>query len=241
VLNNRIPAYDLIPMDLFKAEPIIVDLVYAQAQHPENIFKEALYHNGARLFLHRDMARVVISTARYLHHHYQWTLVLKDGLRTIEAENAAMNTGILRANPQWLEGPNVLFSKPGSGAHPRGMAIDVSVLDKHERPVNMGTHFDEMSEKSARDYMGFAPQILEDRLKLETAFTHEAARLKLPMLPLASEWWDFRFPRIYYEQWSPLSDAELPEEFRLCTAPSKHTPEWQSSFDNLSKEVLNLI
>jgi D-alanyl-D-alanine dipeptidase len=233
---------DLIPMDLFVPhEPLEIDLVYAIPQHQENIFKTALYHKNARLFLHRDLARIVIAVSRSLHESHQWILVLKDGLRTIEAEHAAMATDIIKENPQWLEGPNVLFSKPGTGAHPRGMAIDVSVVHENGTGVDMGTAFDEMSAQSARDDKNLPSDVLQNRQHLEDAFIEEAAKLNLPMLPLPAEWWDFRFPRAYYEQWAPLSDADLPEDFRMCTAPTKHTGEWQERFDKSAKEVLNSL
>ncbi len=230
-------------MDLFAgAEPVAIDLVYADAAHPENIFKTALYHRDARLSLHKDLAKIVLAVARDLHDHEGWTLVLKDGLRPVESEQAAMETQTIKDNPHWLEGPNVLFSKPGTGAHPRGMAIDVSVTDARcAEPVNMGTVFDEMTAHSARDYNGFEKAVLNNRRILEQSFIAQAARLGLPMLPLPSEWWDFRFPRSHYEQWSPLREGDLPLPLRTINPACDDTGEWQSRFDKTMKEVLNSL
>jgi len=235
-------ADDLIPMDLFaKSEALRIDLVYADANHPDNMFKEALYYPQARLFLHRDLARIVIKVSRHLKEQHNYSLVLLDGLRTIEAEQAAMQTSIIKQNPHWIEGPTVLFSKPGSGAHPRGMAIDVTMADAEGNLIDMGTCFDEMSEKSARDYQDLPESFLNNRAILEKTFIDEAQILNLPMLPLPAEWWDFRFPRSYYESWAPLADADLPTPFKMCTAPSNHTGEWQTRFDKLAKDVLNSL
>ena len=65
-MPDTIDPRDLVPMDIFRDEPFAIDIVYAQATHPENIFGTAVYHKDARLVLHRDLARIVIATARTL-------------------------------------------------------------------------------------------------------------------------------------------------------------------------------
>jgi D-alanyl-D-alanine dipeptidase len=225
---------DLVPMDVFKGEPIEIDVVYAQAGHPENIFKTAIYKKTARLSLHADLARVTLSCARLLNERYGWTLVLKDGLRTIEAQQRQMETEIVRANPDWLEEPDVMLAKPGHGAHPRAMAIDVSLKDSSGSPVDMGTVFDEMTPQSARAYEGFSPLVLQNRQRLENGFMEAAEKLRLPMAPLSSEWWDFRFPRDYYMAFAPLSDNDLPASFQMCGHDSTPGPDEAA----LAKSVL---
>lgn len=241
-MGDKVPASDLVPMDRFKAEPIKVDLVYASKNHPENIFKAELYHPSAHLSLHKDLAKIVIGAARTLYTNHQYILVLKDGLRTVDAEILATQTDAYQKNPQWREGPNVLLSKPGTGAHPRGMAIDVSLETIDGSPVDMGTVFDEMTEQSARDYAGFSSDTLERRAILETAFLEQAARLQLPLLPLPAEWWDFRFPRSYYEQWLPLYDTDVPPPLKMVAPQQEyHSNEWAECFDKNVKDVLNSL
>ncbi len=223
-MAERIAASDLVPMDLFTAEvPLQIDLVYADAAHLENIFGQALYHPTARLFLHVDLAAVVLLAARDLHERQGWVLQLKDGLRTVEAQEKMMATAIVQRNPHWYEGPDRLLSPPGAGAHPRGMAIDVGVLDRDGAYVDMGTAFDHLSQDpsvnpAARTFKDLSTTILERRTVLETAFLKAAARLSLPILPLPSEWWDFRFPRGLYDLYQPLHEGDLPDGFKMCGA-----------------------
>ena len=214
-MPERIAPDDLIPMDAFHGETIEIDLVYADANHPENIFGIAAYRKDARLILHRELARIVLKTARLLNERHGWMLVLKDGLRTVEAQRTLMDTDIVRRNPHWLEEPRLL-SAPGQGAHPRGMAIDVSVKNSNGWPVDMGTLFDAMVPESARAYDWFAPEILQNRAWLEKAFAEAAASLSLPLLPLPSEWWDFRLPASYNGAYEPLSDDDLPDALKMC-------------------------
>ncbi len=229
-MPDAIDPLDLVPMDIFGNEPIAIDLVYADAAHPENIFGTAVYAKDARLILHRDLARLVLLTARLLHARHGWTLVLKDGLRPVEAQAALMETAIVKRNPQWLQEPRLL-SGPGQGAHPRAMAIDVSV-----RNVGMGTVFDAMVAESARNYTGFDAAILHNRKKLEGGFADAAAALGLPLLALPSEWWDFRFPASHHGDFAPLSDADLPPPLRMCAASAPDAA-WDAHFDGLAKSL----
>lgn len=231
---------DLVPMDLFIAdEPLAIDLVYAQAKHPENIFGIAAYHPKARLTLHKDLARIVIAAARTIHQGHGWTLVLKDGLRPIEAQKILIETDIVRNNPHWLEEPRLL-SSPGQGAHPRAMAIDVSVQDKNGQPVDMGTVFDEMTPQSARSFKDFSEGILQNRETLESAFMTAAAALNIPLLPLPSEWWDFRIPASHSGQYAPLSDADLPSPLRMCAAPAADEAA-EEKMAALAKDIANSL
>ncbi|HEU4839166.1 MAG TPA: M15 family metallopeptidase [Micavibrio sp.] len=229
-MSKVIDPRDLVPMDLLAGEPMAIDLVYANAGHPENIFGAAVYHPDARLILHKDLARIVLLAARLLHAQYGWTLILKDGLRPVEAQAALIETGIVKANPHWLGEPRLL-SGPGMGGHPRGMAIDVSV-----EGVDMGTVFDAMIPQSARSYRGFDPDILENRARLEMAFVESARKLGLPLLPLASEWWDFRLPAAYSGTFAPLSDADLPGPLKICGKPVADAA-WDDHFAGLAKSI----
>ncbi len=215
-MANIIAPQDLVVLDARSADaPIIIDLVYADARHPENIFGAAIYRKGAPMVLHRALADIVLDAARLLYARHGWTLILKDGLRPVEAQEALSATNIVKAHPQWLVEPGRLLSPPGGGAHPRGMAVDVGVRGHDGADVNMGTVFDTMTAQSARDYTGLDATILQNRRALEEAFTDAAKAAGKDILPLPSEWWDFRFPRALYDNFAPLSDFDLPQEMRL--------------------------
>ena len=215
-------------MDIFiPQEPIIIDLVYANHQHSENIFKQALYHPNARLWCDYDLAQILILTARNLNRNKGWTLVLKDCLRTQNAQQAMAETKIVQDNPNWLQEPNRMVSPPGCGAHPRGMAIDVGAFDSQQDNVDFGTAFDDMSECSFRDYNNFPAKILQNRQNLEDAFLKSAKIFDLKILPIPNEWWDFRFPPDITDQYEPLSDEDLPPQMRMH---SLQNPEQKSNF-----------
>jgi D-alanyl-D-alanine dipeptidase len=206
------------------AFPLKVDLVYADGAHPENIFKTGLYRSDAKLWLHADFASIVLLAARLMRDRHNGLFILKDGLRTVEAQAAMQRTAIVRANPHWSHGPERLLSLPGQGGHPRGMAVDVVVADAATGALwDMGTSFDHLSTDPAanparRSFQGFPPHILDNRKKLEACFTDAGRMLNLPVLPLPAEWWDFRFPASHSERYAAVSDADLPASQQMTRA-----------------------
>ncbi len=182
--------------------PIRVDPVYANADHAENHFGQ-IYRKEAQIWGHRDMVNVVLQASRLLYDRKGWILIVKDCLRPIEAQARMIETPIVKANPHWIEEPRFL-SGPGQGGHPRGMAIDLAV-----EGVDFGTPFDHFGPEAHREYDGLSQEVRQNRRILEEAMAKSAADFNLPMLALPQEWWDFRFPASYTNQYAPLSDDDL--------------------------------
>lgn len=240
---KKINPADLVPMDIFVGrEPIQIDLVYAQKNHPRNIFETALYHNEARLWAHKDIAAITLLTARHLHQTYQYTLEIQDCLRTVEAQEAMQETKIVKQHPEWMEEPDRLLAPPGAGGHPRAMAIDVRLIDKEGNPVDMGTEFDHMDESAHRHYDGFSADILKNRKILEDAYMNSAQKLKLPFLPLPSEWWDFRFPPQYTREFAPLQEIDLPPQMQMTGHIRNNIENFtQEHFDMRAEEIITIV
>ena len=240
---KTIPPSDLVPMDIFVGhEPIEIDLVYADANHPHNIFGEALYHKEAKLWAHRDIAAITLLTARILHRKTNCKFSLKDCLRSIEAQAAMGKTQIVKDNPDWIKEPNRMVSTPGSGAHPRGMAIDVCVLNAAGLEVNMGSSFDEMTPKSYRSCTDLPEEVLQNRKLLEDAFIDSARALEFDFLPLPEEWWDFRFPVDVYRQYQPLSDENLPQQMQMGRQIENGIPDFEEThFQALAETIISSV
>ena len=219
--EKQITPDDMVALDDFAAShPLTIDLVYARADHPHNMFGCAIYRPDAKMWCHRELAPIILCAAEICFKKSGYTFELKDCLRTVEAQTLMRDTDIVRANPQWLEGPNRLLSPPGRGGHPRGMAIDIILLDKNGGEVDMGTHFDYLTKDpgvnpAARNYVDFSAEVLANRKLLEDCMLEAAAAEGREIWPIPQEWWDFRFPYAYSNLYAPLSDAELPPEMRM--------------------------
>lgn len=223
----KIDPSNLIALDeLTAVHSLKVDLVYAQPQHPDNMFKCAIYREDARMWAHRDMAAVIIRAAEICYARTSWVFEVKDCLRTVEAQELMRQTDIVKAHPQWLEEPGRLLSPPGKGGHPRGMAVDIILVDQNGKEIDMGTRFDFLTEDrannpAARNYTRFADdevynqRVLYHRRVLEESMMQAAGELGHHLLPLPQEWWDFRFLPDYTAGFAPISDHDLPAAMRM--------------------------
>lgn len=192
--------------------PIAIKLAYEQADNL--LFGEQIYRTGAKLWLHKNLAKVVLSASHKVYKETGGMLVVYDGLRVVEAQEAMLKTQKVQENPQWLEEPRLL-SPPGAGGHPRGMAVDLSIQDADGQLLDMGTPFDFLSSdpspavnKAHRDY-GHPDHIKANRKILDDAMMNAS------VMPLPQEWWDYRLMPDVYEQYAPITDAELPDHMKL--------------------------
>lgn len=207
IARKKIDPKTLVAMDVYaKDAPVMIDLAYAR---PDNLlFGERIYKPDARLWLHKDLAAIVVKAAKDIYNAHGLKCILFDGLRTTDAQERMLKTRRVQENPHWLEEPRLL-SPPGAGAHPRGMAIDISI----ER-LDMGTPFDDLTDKAHRKYP-HAEAIHMNRALLEDAMMRAADDLNLELFALPQEWWDYRMPQSIYESFDPLSESDLPEEMHL--------------------------
>ena len=223
---KKINHTELVALDDYTGtHPLKVDLVYAQDRHPDNMFKTAIYRPDAKMWGHRDLVAIILAAAQICFKRTGWIFEVKDCLRPVEAQEKMSDTEIVKKNPHWLEEPGRLLSPPGKGGHPRGMAVDIILLDKNGTPIDMGTPFDYLTEDrannpAARNYTQFRSEVLSNRRVLEEAMMQAAQSFGRDLLPLPQEWWDFRFLPEYTVQFAPLRDTDLPPEMRM-TAPPK--------------------
>lgn len=206
-------------MNACENEALRVDLAYAR--NDNLLFGERIYRADAGLWLHKNLAAVVLEAARRCFRDHKCSFVLHDGLRTVEAQDKMLRTARVIKNPQWLAEPGLL-SKPGAGGHPRAMAVDVSLVDENGQALDMGTPFDFLSDDPGplrnpahRQHTKLSRDAVRNRGFLTNAMMGAAESLNVALLPLPQEWWDFRLPKEIYEQYAPLSENDLPEEMRL--------------------------
>ena len=219
--NRKITLDQLVPMDLFVDEfPLRIEVAYA---HDNNLlFGERIYKADARLVLHKDLALIVLKAAQTLREKHNLRLVLFDGLRTIDAQEKMLETQRVKDNPGWLEEPRLL-SPPGAGGHPRGMAVDVTLETMDGALLDMGTAFDYLASDprpehnpAHRNHPHLSEEVMKNRNILHNAILKAGEKLvaagevKVMAAGLPEEWWDFRFPAEYYNQYAPLRDSDLP-------------------------------
>lgn len=226
--NRRIISPDeLVDMATYAGSaPLRIDIVYAQAAHPDNMFKEAIYRPGARLWLVREFAEVVALAATEYHRRTGNCFVLKDGLRTVDAQEKILQTKIIQENMHWVTGTPRLFSPPGAGGHPRGMAIDITLQAPDGTELEMGVPFDTLpndpagENPAARDYQNLPADAKQNRAEQRFCMEWAAQQLNRPILCLPAEYWDYRLPPDYINLHAPLRDDDLPPAKKMVLGPA---------------------
>lgn len=98
----------------------------------------------------------------------------------------------------WDKVPNPDYvTPPAKGSmHSRGAAVDLTIVDKNGRELDMGTEYDFFGEKAHFDYTKLPDEVLKNRRLLRS--TLEAVGFE----GIRTEWWHFSFRGKSY----PLSD-----------------------------------
>lgn len=212
-MKSNIPPEHLVCMNDL-ADSCFFRIKLAYAKDDNLLFSERIYKKDAKLWLYKELAQIVCCAAQKCYEKHNMRFVLYDGLRTIEAQETMMRTKRAIENPQWMTEPRML-SLPGSGGHPRAMAIDIGLESENGAVIDMGSNFDFMGEESHREYPHLRPETKQNRAILDNAMVQASQNLDIGLTLLPEEWWDFRLPKAFYQKYAPLSENDLPEEMRM--------------------------
>lgn len=166
----------------FLDSSILIDMRYATEA---NFVEEKMYECG-RCFLRPEFAKVVVA----IHQELQ----AKDlGLKMLDC---------FRPRPiQWklwnkVPDPRYVADPRKGSMHNRGLAVDLTIVDKSGKQLEMGTHYDYFGREAYHAYTNFPDSIMNNRILLKT--TMEKYGLK----PTSTEWWHYSYRKKRY----PLSD-----------------------------------
>jgi len=183
---------DVVAPDLVAIAPpdFDVDVTLAYATDA-NLTGRPVYRN-AECWLHRAAAEK-LAAAIALAKPLGYRLRIFDALRPVEAQWALWN---VRPDPEFLADP-----RHGS-PHSRGVAIDLTLLDREGRELEMGTGFDAFTPLSHHGRTDIAAEAQRNRLLLMGLMT--AAGWDF----YRNEWWHYQ---LFDARRYPLvTDADLP-------------------------------
>jgi D-alanyl-D-alanine dipeptidase len=126
-----------------------IRLAYATA---DNLTRRPVYRR-ALCYLHSDAAAALeraVASARKL----ELRLRLFDAFRPTEAQWRLWES---RPDPTFLADP-----RRGS-PHSRGVAVDLTLIDRHGAPLDMGTGFDDFSARAHHDHPGLSANVQRNR------------------------------------------------------------------------------
>lgn len=178
---------------------------YAAAPMENRVNKFGLaYKAGSKIWLHKHLAEICVDVAINMYRAQGWTMVIFDGLRTMEA-GYLLYCG---AKDEWLQ--DKLLAPPGKSAHNRALAVDCMLFDANEREVDMGVHFDHTDMKlNRRDYSGteISEAAKANRLTRERAFLRAALNRDTLVMPLNAEFWHDQVPGSAEDLWRVMEST----------------------------------
>lgn len=172
-------AYDSAKKDLIELKSgknLILDIRYATTN---NFFGKKLY-STPRAFIHKDMQKnfeCVLSRAYQL----GYKIKIFDAWRPYEAQQLLWS---VYSNPKYVSHPET-----GPCGHCRGMAIDLTLIDAlTDKELDMGTGFDDFTEKSHHDTSSINETQLKNRVILAGIMS------SCGLVSMRTEWWHYTHP-----------------------------------------------
>jgi len=152
---------------------IHIDMKYATT---ENFVEEVMYDCG-RCLLRPDVAQGVLNAHKKLQAK-GYALKMLDCYRPRPVQQKL-----------WDKVPNAMYVTPPSkgSMHNRGAAVDLTIVGKDGKELDMGTPFDFFGKRAHSDNMDLPQNILDNRALLKS--TMEEAGFK----PIRTEWWHYYF------------------------------------------------
>jgi len=170
-------------LDLADLDPtILLDIRYATT----NNFVIQKMYDCPRCLLRPEVARAIVRAHRELQ---------KKGLG-LKMFDCYRPRPVQQKLWDKLPDPHYVANPQKGSMHNRGVAVDLTIVDKNGRELNMGTPFDYFGEKAHSDYAGFPDSILANRRLLKKTMYRAGFK------PIRTEWWHYSWLIKKY----PISD-----------------------------------
>ena len=153
---------------------IVMDVKYATT---DNFVGKVLYSTN-KVYLRTVVAEKLSAANSYLKENYNLSIKIFDGYRPLSVQKQ-----------MWEIYPDDRYvANPIKGSrHNRGAAVDITLIDSDGNELEMGTPYDDFTNKAHYAYQNLPKQVLENRKLLREVMD------KFGFDPITSEWWHFDF------------------------------------------------
>ncbi len=151
----------------------VFDLKYAT---PDNFLKQAVYECG-ECYLRKSTAQALLK-ANENFKQLGYRIKLFDCYRPLEVQKKMWKI---------LPGTHYVANPAKGSKHNRGAAVDLTLIDKQGKELDMGTPFDFFGKKAHHSYTQLPQKVLENRKLLKEILD------KYNFKSIYSEWWHYEY------------------------------------------------
>jgi len=153
---------------------IVMDVKYATTN---NFVGKVLYPTD-KVYMRKIVAEKLSEANNYLKQNHNLSIKIFDGYRPLSVQKLMWE---ILPDPRYVADPS-----KGS-RHNRGAAVDITLIDENGNEIEMGTPYDDFTEKAHYDYEDLSDEVKANRKLLRDVM------IKFGFEPLETEWWHFDF------------------------------------------------
>lgn len=153
------------------------DLKYAAT---DNFLKSKVYDCAECYLRFKTVKKLIDANAAF--HKLGFSIKIFDCYRPLDVQKKMWE---IVPNPEFVADP-----KKGS-IHNRGGAVDITIIDRSGKELDMGTHFDYFGPEASHDYKNLSEEILQNRLLLKKIMLENGFK------SFDSEWWHYNLQESY--------------------------------------------
>ena len=151
------------------------DFVYDMKYATEDNFLKAKVYDCAECYLRLKTAKaLILANSKFIKLGYR--IKIYDCYRPLDIQKKMW---ALVSNPSYVANPS-----KGS-IHNRGGAVDITLVDRNGKELDMGTPFDFFGPEASHDYQNFPNEILENRALFKKIM------MSAKFQSFESEWWHY--------------------------------------------------
>lgn len=162
---------------------IALDIKYATS---DNFTKKKIY-DCAKCYLRPEAASKLVEIHKLLKEKYGYGIKVFDCFRPRPYQQRLWD---IMPNPSYVTPP-----EKGS-MHSRGLAVDLTILDKNGEELDMGTPYDFFGKEAHQDYKGHSSEVNKNRTLLKSTMEENGFG------SIRTEWWHYSYKTKSY----PLDD-----------------------------------
>jgi D-alanyl-D-alanine dipeptidase len=204
----------------FDYNNLIIETPYSNSQ---NFCHEPLYGNYGNnnfIYLHKD-AYQALSNALSLAKKHNLKIKIWDGYRPFEVQ-----AFMAEKHPDFVERGFVSHPLEGVATHVRGIAVDLTLVDSQNQELEMGSGFDEMSEKSHHDSKNISKLAIKNRDILIEIMQ------KSGFQKYHEEWWHYHLP---------ILDIQSDGSYRINKSSCEKYPKILDKFPELLSDEIKIF